>query len=198
VPPGTETAGAATGSRTVCDLAGNCAQAGPISGNRVDKQGPSISLATSAAPTFLLRQAVAASYGSNDSGSGTAACSGPVASGGALDTASVGTKTFTVNACDAVGNQASQSVTYTVAYDLCVLYDQTRAHRAGSTVPSKLQICADGSLNASSPQIVVSATGLTKVDSSASASWKILATPVPTTTSATLRRSAVTSTICRP
>jgi len=40
VPVGTATADAATGTRTVCDVAGNCADAGPIGGNKIDKRAP--------------------------------------------------------------------------------------------------------------------------------------------------------------
>jgi len=42
VPPGTETSNAATGTRTVCDIGGNCATAGPIVGNKVDKKAPTV------------------------------------------------------------------------------------------------------------------------------------------------------------
>lgn len=44
VPEGAEDANASTGSRTVCDLAGNCAPAGPISGNKVDRKAPALAL----------------------------------------------------------------------------------------------------------------------------------------------------------
>lgn len=40
VPAGTETADAATATRSVCNGAGLCAQAGPVTGNRVDKRAP--------------------------------------------------------------------------------------------------------------------------------------------------------------
>jgi hypothetical protein len=48
VPAGTETADATTGSRQVCDVAGNCATAGPIASNKVDKKVPTIILAIAA------------------------------------------------------------------------------------------------------------------------------------------------------
>ena len=44
VQPGTEDGNAATGSRQVCDLADNCATAGPIDGNKVDRKAPVLSL----------------------------------------------------------------------------------------------------------------------------------------------------------
>ena len=45
VPAGSETADAATGAVQVCDHAGNCATAGPISGIRVDRRAPQITIA---------------------------------------------------------------------------------------------------------------------------------------------------------
>jgi hypothetical protein len=41
VPAGSETADAATGTREVCNGAGVCAPAGPVTGNKVDKKAPS-------------------------------------------------------------------------------------------------------------------------------------------------------------
>ena len=43
VPSGTENSNAATGTRTVCDTKNNCATAGPITGNKVDKKASSVS-----------------------------------------------------------------------------------------------------------------------------------------------------------
>ena len=61
-------------------------------------------------------ESVVADYSCADEagGSGIATCAGTVADGSPVDTASVGEKTFTVNATDAAGNPASTSVTYTV------------------------------------------------------------------------------------
>ena len=61
--------------------------------------------------TYALNQAVPASYSCADEsgGSGVASCAGPVASGSPIDTASVGSKTFTVQASDNAGNAASKS-----------------------------------------------------------------------------------------
>jgi len=44
VPAGSEDADAKTGSRQVCDVAGNCATAGPIGANKVDRRAPALSL----------------------------------------------------------------------------------------------------------------------------------------------------------
>jgi hypothetical protein len=40
VPDGTETANAATESESVCDAVGNCAPAGPVTGNKIDRLAP--------------------------------------------------------------------------------------------------------------------------------------------------------------
>ena len=66
--------------------------------------------------TFQLGQAVSSDYGCTDDGFGTGvkSCVGPVPSGGPVDTASVGTKTFTVNASDNAGNLSTLTRSYTV------------------------------------------------------------------------------------
>lgn len=46
VPAGSELADASTGIRQVCDLAGNCATAGPIARNKVDKRAPHVACGT--------------------------------------------------------------------------------------------------------------------------------------------------------
>jgi hypothetical protein len=168
VAAGTETSDAATGSRQVCDASGNCTVAGPIGGNRVDRKGPAITVTTPTATTYTLNQNVSSSYGCSDGGSGVDSCTGPQLSGQRVDTTSTGTKTFAVHAADVVGNVSDQAVTYQVGFAVCALYDQTKAHKAGSTVPIKLQLCDANGANKSTAGIVVNATGLTKVDSSAS------------------------------
>jgi len=114
VPAGTETAAAATGSVSVCDAAGNCAQAGPITGLKVDRLGPSITIA---APTgsYTAGAAGNASYTCIDEGSGTSTCAGSQADGTALDTSTPGTYSFTVDATDGVGNHTQRVASYLVA-----------------------------------------------------------------------------------
>jgi hypothetical protein len=165
VPAGAETANAATGSRQDCDVAGNCATAGPIAGNRVDKKAPTIAVTapTSATP-YLLHQTVTVNYACADGGSGVATCAGPVADGGALDTTGVGAKTFVVAATDRVGNAASQSVPYTVTYNVCPLYDPTQAKQAGSDYPITLQLCDAQGANVSAAGLAVTAVSITGPD----------------------------------
>jgi hypothetical protein len=58
----------------------------------------------------------------------------------------------------------------TPSYNVCsVLYDQTKSHKLGSTVPIKIQVCDGSGVNISSPGLPVTATGLAKLDPTASA-----------------------------
>jgi len=170
VPAGTDTSNAATGTRSVCDIAGNCATAGPITGNMVDKKPPSINVSSPAAGgNYLLNQAVNANYGCADGGSGVATCTGTVASGSPLSTAPVGSKTFIVNATDKVGNIApTQSVSYSVTYGVCLLYDPTRAVQSGTTIPLKIQLCDANNADVSSSTVVVHAVSLVQTSTNAS------------------------------
>ncbi len=53
-------------------------------------------------------------------------------------------------------------------YQICSLYDQTKAVKSGSTLPIKIQLCDTNSSNLSSPGIIVHATSLTKISTSVS------------------------------
>ena len=71
VAAGTEKANAGTDSRVVCDVAGNCATAGPIAGNKIDRKAPSSLVTTPAAgAVYQLNQVVNAAYSCADGGSG--------------------------------------------------------------------------------------------------------------------------------
>jgi hypothetical protein len=167
VAPGTETSSAVTDNHQVCDVAENCATAGPISGNKVDKKPPAIAI-TSPSGTYVIGQAVMANYNCSDGGSGVASCSGPVANGSSADTGRAGTIDFTVHAADKVANSASQSVQYTVSYAIALLYDTTKSKQAGSTVPIKLQVTDAGGGNRSSSQIAVTALRVVRVSDNSS------------------------------
>jgi hypothetical protein len=71
VAAGTETANASTGSRSVLDDVGNSATAGPVSGNQIDKKGPTLSL--TCPNGLLLNQPASAMWEAHDYGSGVAA-----------------------------------------------------------------------------------------------------------------------------
>ncbi len=156
-------------SGTASDNAGNSASAS-VEHVKVDLTAPSVTIVTPANnASYLLNQAVAASYSCSDSGSSDIeSCAGPVADGTNIDTASVGAKSFTVNASDVAGNPNSATNNYSIAFKLCVLYDQTKSHKAGSTVPLKLQLCDVNGVNYSSSSIIVKATGWVKQDNTSS------------------------------
>jgi hypothetical protein len=168
VAAGTETDNASTGSQQICDLAGNCVTAGPVAGNKVDKKGPDITVASPAGLTYLLNEIVASDYTCADQGSGLSTCNGTVTVGDSIDTSSPGAKAFQVNASDTVGNTSTKVVNYDVTYDLCLLYETGKSHKQGSTVPLRLQLCDVDAANYSDSNIILTGGELVIIDKSAS------------------------------
>ena len=115
VSDGVETDGAVTAGRQVCDAVGNCTTNPGVGGNHVDRKVPDVGVDLPAGP-FTVGDEVTVTYTCADAGSGVASCEGPVASGGSVDTATVGTRTFEVVGTDAVGNAARRTVSYEVHY----------------------------------------------------------------------------------
>ena len=153
----------ATGTCT--DNAGN--SAGDTQGGvNIDKTPPAITVTSPTAASYYLNQVVAASYSCLDTLSGVAACTGTVANLANFDTESLGNKTFTVNAGDVAGNQASITVNYVVTYRICALFDQFAVHQSGSTIPIKLQLCDAAGTDLSSSGTVVTAVMLRRVSTS--------------------------------
>jgi len=168
VAAGIETNNASTGSHAVCDAAGNCAVAGPVAGNKVDKKAPTITIISPVIGPYLLNQAVIVSYNCSDGGSGVQNCSGSAANGEHLDTSTAGNHGFTVNATDNVGNTSTPPVvTYTVNYGISVMFDQTRAYKSGSTVPIKIRLVDANGANVSAAATVVHAVGVVQLSSQA-------------------------------
>jgi hypothetical protein len=97
------------------DEAGNTASKS-VTYTVVDATPPNITLTTPAdGAVYAVGQQVAADYSCADAESGVASCVGSVANGAAVDTGSLGEKSFTVEASDNAGNTASKTVSYTVA-----------------------------------------------------------------------------------
>ncbi len=129
VPPGTETANALTDSREVCDAVGNCATAGPIGGNRIDKKAPEIVITEPAATEYTHSDTLMLDYSVTDGGSGVATVT-PTMNGDAmvageglpsgraillLTALPLGDHTFAVAAVDHVGNVSpTESVTFSI------------------------------------------------------------------------------------
>jgi hypothetical protein len=152
VPDGTETADATTGSREVCDAAGNCATAGPVGANLVDKRGPTVTFTTPAdGATHLLGADVDADYGCGDGGSGLTSCEGTVPSGAAIDTSTVGPHSVTVTGTDQVGNATTVSHGYEVHYDFSGFGGQLSAAlarvNAGQVVPVTFSLSGNHGLD---------------------------------------------------
>lgn len=129
-PIDTATAGAKTFTVNAEDNAGNketkavnyTVTAAP------DTTPPVITLTTPAdGATFTVGQVVNASYMCTDNagGSGNKTCTGTVANGTPIDTATAGSKNFTVNASDNANNTVTRTVSYTV----------TAAPSSGGTTP---------------------------------------------------------------
>jgi hypothetical protein len=159
----TETANASTGSREVCDVAGNCAVVGPMSGHMVDKKAPAVAITAPTAASYIVGEIVSASYSCADGGSGIATCDGPVPNGAVVPTNSAGPKTFAVTSTDGVGHLTTVSVDFDIRYAICALFDQAKAWKSGSTIPIKLHLCNAAGVNQSSPGTVVTATGIRQV-----------------------------------
>ena len=147
------------------DKAGNTASK-TVNYSVADTSAPTITLTSpTQGAVYTLGQRVLADYSCADepNGSGLATCQGSVANGAALDTMSVGAKTFEVSTTDNAGNRDSKSVTYSVVYDfdgfLWPLENPPQVNRwkAGRQVPVRFSL---GSSNRGAPPV---AAGYPKV-----------------------------------
>jgi beta-glucosidase/6-phospho-beta-glucosidase/beta-galactosidase len=128
VPAGIETANARTGTRKVCDTVGNCAAAGPVGGNRIDKKAPAIAIVQPATTDYMHSATLTLDYAVTDGGSGvkhvtptldgnTMLAGHGLQSGQAiklLTELSLGPHRFAIAASDNVGNTSTRSVTFTI------------------------------------------------------------------------------------
>jgi hypothetical protein len=113
VPVGVEDANAQTGSHQVCDVAGNCATAGPVGGIKVDRKAPTLSIPPNVvvdATSPFWADVTLVSATAVDGGSGVQTITCPVGTSGFP----LGTTTVGCVAYDAVGNQSVGSYTVTV------------------------------------------------------------------------------------
>jgi hypothetical protein len=139
------------------DKAGNIEQPAKNLIVKIDKTEPQIDLMVPASDQdYVLGQSVLADYAVADTLSGIDTQNATVPSGAAIDTATVGTKTFTVTATDKVGNQATLMNSYRVIYAWSgvlqpINADGSSIFKAGSTVPIKFQLTG-GSASITSAQ----------------------------------------------
>jgi uncharacterized UPF0146 family protein len=114
-PVDTGSLGEKTFTVNASDEAGNTASKS-VTYTVVDATPPNITVTTPAdGAVYAVGQQLTADYACTDDHSGVASCVGSVAVGAAVDTGSVGEKSFTVEAADEAGNTASKTVNYTVA-----------------------------------------------------------------------------------
>jgi len=131
----------------ISDMAGNAAtgvQSGPY---KVDKTPPVVTITV---PTegaeYLLNQNVSANWSATDAPSGIDSAVGTVPSGSAIDTSSVGPKTFTVTATDKAGKTTVKTVNYCVRYNFIGFLPPVdnpqvvNVGKAGRTFPIKWQL----------------------------------------------------------
>jgi hypothetical protein len=95
---------------------------------------------------YGLGHTVNADYSCDDATSGRASCVGTVPNGDPIDTSTVGTHTFTVDASDHAGNPASKTVSYDVVYNVWtgfgppIVDGGTTTRTAGAAVPIRFGI----------------------------------------------------------
>ena len=139
---------------------------------KIDKTAPTISVTSPTAGSYLLNQIATIDFSCTDSLSGVASCTGSSLNGSALDTASVGAKSVTVTATDLAGNTSVPTdVTYTVAYGIVALYDQTKTHKSGSTIPIKVRLVDASGANVSSSSTVVHAVSVIRISNQTSTNF---------------------------
>jgi hypothetical protein len=109
----------------------------PLSGAsaKPDTTGPDITIIRPLdGAVYTVNERVLASYSCTDV-SGVVGCEGTVASGGAADTSTAGTKIFVVTATDTAGNQSTRSVTYTVVPTIIASNEAPVAQDQAVSVP---------------------------------------------------------------
>jgi hypothetical protein len=98
------------------------------------------------AAVYTINQVVLAGYSCSDELAGVTSCAGGVSAGSGIDTATVGSATFTVSATDQAGNVASIVQSYWIRYSLLGFQQPidnlpvVNLVNAGRTVPVKWQL----------------------------------------------------------
>ena len=173
-PGGTASRGVAaegitTVSYTAVDNAGN--EASGSTEVKIDATAPKVSI-TSPPTSVALGASATAGFTCTDTVPGvtvsgiascTATLTGPgvnttVTNGQSLPTGTAGAYTLKVTARDVAGNETSASRSYTVAYRVCLQYNDGNPQPVGGTYPLKFQLCNASGTNLSSSQITVKAT----------------------------------------
>lgn len=125
---------------TSTDTAGNPAESSVqfemVGEGPRDETAPSIQITAPVDGAPVTKGAnLTATYLCQDSGSGIESCDGPVASGAAVDTSTLGRKDFTVVARDKAGNESMQTVQYEVIAPTNVTVAGTIKDIEGNVLP---------------------------------------------------------------
>lgn len=128
---------------TANDKAGNSASF-IVYGINLDKTLPEITI-NKPANEYILIQIINAKWLAYDSLSGISSATGTTLNGGAIDTSSVGIKSYKVSAEDNAGNKRTATVTYYVGYNYDgvlqpIKVDGTSEFKLGSTIPVKFKL----------------------------------------------------------
>jgi hypothetical protein len=130
-----------TGTGT--DKAGNSASV-TIEGINIDRTGPIVTINTPGENAeYSQNQVVLADWQAVDSLSGIISVSATQENGQAIDTATFGQKTFTINTADKAGNVTEETVTYRIIYDFSGFLSpvkDAKGYKSGSTIPIKFQL----------------------------------------------------------
>ncbi len=160
VPNATETTNASTGTHKVCDVASNCATAGPVSGFKIDKKAPDVQCDAADGLWHATDQSVTCT--ATDGGSGPASQIINLSTSVAAGTETDGAYTASQSVSDAVGNSATAGPVGPFKIDKkapavsCTVPDQTVWHDNNVTVTctstdggSQLANAADASFSLS-------------------------------------------------
>ena len=146
--------GVVTISATCADRSGNVGHASHTV--KIDAMPPTVDLiAPGSGASYVLNSAVTISFMCADQTglSGVQSCVGTAPSGGLLDTASVGLKTFTVTARDHAGHITTRSVSYRVQYGFEGFFNPVdnlpvvNLVNAGRAIPVKFALGGNQGLN---------------------------------------------------
>ena len=140
VAAGTETDNAFTGSHQVCDVAGNCATAGPLGPTKVDKKAPAITITTPTRDSVrgqAGRQCAPRLHGRRARAKRRARDRGerqPDRHGDGRH------QDVHRRRADVVANPSSKAVSYAVTYRICLKYDATKTS-TGRAYGFSIQLC---------------------------------------------------------
>lgn len=118
----------------------------PDENSSEDTASPEINISCPAeGALYVLNQKVLAAWEAIDDQSGIETSAATDETGKAIDTGSVGTKTFIVTATDSAGNSASKKISYKVVYAFGgilspIKSDGSSTFKPGSTIPVKFQL----------------------------------------------------------